>query len=49
MFYTLLTLDGSGGEKSVVTDIARSRKKRDYEAILDDYDPYYIKKGTTII
>uniref|UniRef100_A0A2H1VNW2 Peptidoglycan recognition protein n=1 Tax=Spodoptera frugiperda TaxID=7108 RepID=A0A2H1VNW2_SPOFR len=39
MFYTLLTLDDSG-DKSVVTRIERHRKKRDYEAIEDDSDPY---------
>ncbi|KAJ8737563.1 hypothetical protein PYW08_000158 [Mythimna loreyi] len=49
MFYTLLTFDGSGGEKSVVTDFERSRKKRDYEAILDDYDPYIIKANPLLI
>lgn len=47
MFYTLLTLDDSG-DKSVVTRIERHRKKRDYEAIEDDSDPYVKPiKGTT--
>lgn len=46
MFYMLLTLDGSG-DKSVVTDVKHT-KKRDTDAIEDDYDPYTrpIKRGT---
>lgn len=50
MFYTLLTLDSSGGERSV-RDVKRIRKKRDYEEVLDDYDPYMnpIKTGTIIL
>ncbi|CAH0578223.1 unnamed protein product [Chrysodeixis includens] len=35
-FYTLLTLDGSGNDKTVVKQ--KSRKHRDYDAIEDDYD-----------
>lgn len=47
MFYTLLTLDGSG-DNNVVADTAKSRKKRDYDVILDDNDPY-AQKGNSLL